>query len=45
LTLDALEEPAFGVDDADTTRPLIWLNLPQFPPIMVGRMRVSWASS
>ncbi len=41
LMLDALEEPAFGVEDADPTRPLTWLNIPQISPIMVGRLRVS----
>lgn len=40
LVLDGLEEPSFGPNQADSSRPLSWYNLWQIPPVMVGRMRL-----
>ncbi len=40
LVLDGLEEPAFGPEHANPARPLIWDNFPQFPPVLVARLRV-----
>ena len=39
LVLDALEEPAFGPEDADPARPLTWSANPQIPPVLAARLR------
>ncbi len=39
LVLDALEEPAFPPEGADPARPLTWISLTQFPPVMAARFR------
>jgi 2-polyprenyl-3-methyl-5-hydroxy-6-metoxy-1,4-benzoquinol methylase len=38
LVLDALEEPAYGPEDADPQRPLSWSSLWQIPPVLAGRL-------
>lgn len=40
FVLDALEEPAFGPDDASPA-PLSWLNYRDIPPVLVGRLRLA----
>ncbi|MEM7028668.1 MAG: class I SAM-dependent methyltransferase [Chloroflexota bacterium] len=40
LVLDGLEEPSFDPETADAARPLSWDHLWQFPPVIVGRMRI-----
>ncbi len=40
LVLDALEEPAFSLTDADPARPLAWPHFWQFPPVMAARLRL-----
>ena len=37
LVLDGLEEPAFAAPDA--SEPLDWSGLPEFPPVLVARLR------
>jgi hypothetical protein len=39
LALDGLEEPAFTAEHAEPSRPLAWVNLTQFPPVMAARLR------
>jgi 2-polyprenyl-3-methyl-5-hydroxy-6-metoxy-1,4-benzoquinol methylase len=38
LLMDALEEPAYRLEDADPSRPMAWSNFPQFPPVLAARL-------
>jgi 2-polyprenyl-3-methyl-5-hydroxy-6-metoxy-1,4-benzoquinol methylase len=41
FVLDGLEEPSFGPEHANPAHPLSWDNLWQFPPVLVGRLRIT----
>ena len=40
FVLDGLLEPAFNAEDASEAAGLTWLNMPQIPPVLTGRLRL-----